>query len=278
MRRIWFHTKTTKTTKTRRSREMSPVALFPRSSSRRKPGSGNADAGRYPSKGRPGIPAFAGPSHTLCEARADKAPPLQGRGWGGECGGDCSLKSVRRADNPHPNPSPEGEGLAPTTYAKAPRSRSDGRAREPESGTQPGPKRPAPYLQVSRQRRNEAEGAVGRGARLYRQSAAQTFLSPPLRSPAFAEPLRSAQRGNPSPRRGEGGERGLGPGGKPRVPSPLTQPLSPGGEGERVLNCRHSLAPCDLCKGLAFAFSGEGDHSNHVEGPFLNLGKSDRHW
>jgi glycosyltransferase involved in cell wall biosynthesis len=42
-----------------------------------------------------------------------KAPPLQGRGWGGECGEECLPTAVSRADNPHPNPSPEGEGLTP---------------------------------------------------------------------------------------------------------------------------------------------------------------------
>ena len=42
-----------------------------------------------------------------------EAPPLQGRGWGGECGEECLPPAVRRADSPDPNPSPEGEGLTP---------------------------------------------------------------------------------------------------------------------------------------------------------------------
>ncbi|MGA9581610.1 MAG: glycosyltransferase [Allosphingosinicella sp.] len=40
-----------------------------------------------------------------------KAPPLQGRGWGGKCGEESMTPPVRRADSPHPDPSPEGEGL-----------------------------------------------------------------------------------------------------------------------------------------------------------------------
>jgi hypothetical protein len=72
------------------------------------------------SGGRVTVPTIAGPLHNPCEALADKAPPVQGRGWGGECGGECSLTPVRRADNPHPNPSPEGEGLAPSDLCKGP--------------------------------------------------------------------------------------------------------------------------------------------------------------
>ncbi|WP_121078296.1 UDP-N-acetylmuramoyl-L-alanine--D-glutamate ligase [Sphingomonas trueperi] len=37
-----------------------------------------------------------------------KAPPLQGRGWGG---GLSTSELARKSDMPHPNPSPEGEGL-----------------------------------------------------------------------------------------------------------------------------------------------------------------------
>ncbi len=40
----------------------------------------------------------------------DIAPPLQGRGWGGEC--PPKSLSVVQSDSPHPNPSPEGEGLS----------------------------------------------------------------------------------------------------------------------------------------------------------------------
>ncbi len=40
------------------------------------------------------------------------APPLQGRGWGGESKPSSSFQASLQADTPHPNPSPEGEGLS----------------------------------------------------------------------------------------------------------------------------------------------------------------------
>jgi hypothetical protein len=85
-----------------------------------------------------------GPSRKSCEARRSKAPPLQGRGWGGACGAECSLTPVRRVHNPHPNPSPEGEGLTPGDLSKGP-------AKAGEANQRPGS--PSPGRRSRRQAR-----------------------------------------------------------------------------------------------------------------------------
>jgi assimilatory nitrate reductase catalytic subunit len=55
----------------------------------------------------------------------DLAPPLQGRGWGGEVGPGSSSATQEGTDSPHPNPSPKGEGLMKaffTLFANTPRT------------------------------------------------------------------------------------------------------------------------------------------------------------